>query len=98
MRAQLVFGIGSGVYCLRVLFDNPGDLLMRLHWRKCISLDTVFRSFCDKTLMMNYLTLALFVQIWLIQILGLYSSQAYVQELMDEDGDAVKVYDYNKFW
>jgi len=98
--AQLVFGIGSGIYCLSVLFDDPGDIVTAHLRHKCLSLDQFSQGFCNRTPFMKYLTLALFIQIWLIQILGLYSSQAYVQELMDVEGDYVKdidEYEYD-YW
>lgn len=66
--AQLVFGIGSGIYCLTVLFDNPDKLIMHLHWHKCLDMDSLSRSFCERTPMIQYLTLAFFIQTWLIQI------------------------------
>ncbi|KAJ3732710.1 hypothetical protein DFJ43DRAFT_1072443 [Lentinula guzmanii] len=92
--AQLVFGLGSGIYCLAILFNDPGDIISRLLHNKCSHLDHFSQAFCDRTPMMKYLTLALFMQMWLIEILGVYYAQGYVQELLDEETDGVKEVDY----
>ncbi|KAJ3983455.1 hypothetical protein F5890DRAFT_1475314 [Lentinula detonsa] len=92
--AQLVFGLGSGIYCLSILFNDPGDIISRLLHNKCSHLDHFSKAFCERTPMMKYLTLALFMQMWLIEILGVYYAQGYVQELLDEETDGVKEVDY----
>jgi hypothetical protein len=91
--SQLAFGLASGIYCLAILFDDPGELITQALHHKCAALDHLSRSFCERTPTMQYLTLTLFVQMWLIQILGIYFSQAYVQELMEE-GDEIKDMEY----
>jgi len=45
--------------------------------------------------MVQYFTLALFIQIWFTQLFGLYCSQVYIQELLNEQGDAMKEADYD---
>ncbi|KAF5390325.1 hypothetical protein D9757_002948 [Collybiopsis confluens] len=92
--AQLVFGIGSGVYCLAILFDDPGELVTQALHHKCASMDHISRGFCERTSTMQYLTLTFFVQLWFAQIAGIFFSQAYVQELIDEGGDGMKEMDY----
>ncbi|KIK70984.1 hypothetical protein GYMLUDRAFT_33084 [Collybiopsis luxurians FD-317 M1] len=92
--AQLVFGMGSGVYCLAILFDDPGELVTQALHHKCASMDHISRSFCERTPTIQYLTLTFFIQMWLAQIIGIYFSQAYVQELIEEEGDGMKEMDY----
>ncbi|KAJ3931318.1 MAG: hypothetical protein NXY57DRAFT_233057 [Lentinula lateritia] len=94
IMAQLVFGIGSGIYCLTILFSDPGDVISRVLHHKCLHLDHISSAFCERTPLMKYLTLVLFIQAWLIEILGLYYAQAYVQELLDEETDGMKEIDY----
>ncbi|KAJ3900959.1 hypothetical protein F5879DRAFT_1025091 [Lentinula edodes] len=94
IMAQLVFGIGSGIYCLTILFSDPGDITSRILHQKCLHLDHFSGAFCERTPLMKYLTLALFIQAWLIEILGIYYAQAYVQELLDEETDGMKEFDY----
>ncbi|KAJ4500148.1 hypothetical protein C8R41DRAFT_529313 [Lentinula lateritia] len=59
-----------------------------------IGSDHISSAFCERTPLMKYLTLVLFIQAWLIEILGLYYAQAYVQELLDEETDGMKEIDY----
>ncbi|KAJ3720584.1 hypothetical protein EV361DRAFT_876176 [Lentinula raphanica] len=94
VMAQLVFGLGSGIYCLTILFNDPGSIMSRVLHTKCLNLDHFSRAFCERTPMMKYLTLALFLQMWLIEIVGIYYAQGYVQELLDEETDGVKEIDY----
>ncbi|KAJ3759034.1 hypothetical protein EV360DRAFT_82509 [Lentinula raphanica] len=95
VMAQLVFGLGSGIYCLTILFNDPGSIMSRVLHTKCLNLDHFSRAFCERTPMMKYLTLALFLQMWLIEIMGIYYAQGYVQELLDEETDGVKEIDYD---
>ncbi|KAJ4474238.1 hypothetical protein J3R30DRAFT_3506706 [Lentinula aciculospora] len=94
IMAQLVFGIGSGIYCLSILFRDPGDMISRVLHNNCLHLDHFSMAFCERTPLMKYLTLALFLQMWLIEILGIYFAQGYLQELLDEEVDGMKEIDY----
>ncbi|KAJ3886386.1 hypothetical protein GG344DRAFT_69707 [Lentinula edodes] len=45
IMAQLVFGIGSGIYCLTILFSDPGDVISRVLHHKCLHLDHFSSAF-----------------------------------------------------
>ncbi|KAF9067954.1 hypothetical protein BDP27DRAFT_1403550 [Rhodocollybia butyracea] len=92
--AQLIFGLGSGIYCLTILFDDPGDLITAALRHKCATMDHFSKSFCERTPTIKFFTFALFMQVWVIQLIGVYCSQMYLQELIDEEEAVMKEMDY----
>jgi len=88
--AQLIFGLGFGIYCLAVLFEEPEDLRSAALRHKCTSMDRFSKNFCERTPTMKYITLAMFVQIWMIQLIGIYCSKMYIQDLINEEDEEMK--------
>ncbi|KAF9067955.1 hypothetical protein BDP27DRAFT_1422392 [Rhodocollybia butyracea] len=47
--AQLIFGLGSGIYWLTILFEESGELITAALRHKCAFMNHFSRNFCEGT-------------------------------------------------
>ncbi|KAF8066621.1 hypothetical protein FPV67DRAFT_1670114 [Lyophyllum atratum] len=93
---QILFSVGSGALCLYLLFNNtraqPWDA------DKCLAVafDKFTQQLCHKTKLLKGFAIAMFIVMWLVEIVTIFVGNAFLSQLHDEairSGKVVPKYD-----
>ncbi|KAJ2924505.1 hypothetical protein H1R20_g12588, partial [Candolleomyces eurysporus] len=106
---QILFEIASGAICLHFLFrytrkeDYMGDLMHCLESIADSPKDLFIRDLCYRTPIAQGVCLALFLFMWILQLVTFYASNRYVAQLQHEENadDAARARDveeYGEIW
>ncbi|KAG6809655.1 hypothetical protein H0H92_015303 [Tricholoma furcatifolium] len=83
IMGQIIFSIGSGALCLYLLFDNSSSQLWNVENCLASASDNFARQLCKKTAFMKGISVAMFIVMWLVEIVTIFLANVYLSQLRD---------------
>jgi len=78
---QIVFSIGSGALILYLLFNNTPSQPWDANHCLAVAVDQFTRQLCAKTDLLKGLAIAMFVLMWIVEIVTIFMANAFLWQL-----------------